>query len=81
MNQLPAADSALREKLGTYTDPYLGQTLARGEGDRVGVIRSATWSAIELVLGFPCADYAAGTAAGAASAPRSRVSGRCARSS
>jgi ATP-binding protein involved in chromosome partitioning len=58
MNQPPAAESAIREKLSAYTDPYLGQTL--GE---VRAVKSVTLQAgrmaVELVLGFPCADYGA----------------------
>jgi ATP-binding protein involved in chromosome partitioning len=58
MDQLAAADSAIRERLDTYADPYLAQTLGEAKavvsvtvvGARVGV---------EIVLGFPCADYGA----------------------
>jgi ATP-binding protein involved in chromosome partitioning len=57
MNQTPAAESAIREKLSAYTDPYLGQTL----GDAKAV-RSLAFHpgriAVEVVLGFPCTDYA-----------------------
>ena len=56
MNQPPAADTAIREKLSTYADPYLGQTL--GEAKAVGSVASRDGLvAVELVLGFPCADY------------------------
>jgi ATP-binding protein involved in chromosome partitioning len=56
MNQSPAAETALREKLSTYLDPYLGQTL--GEAKAVGtVIYQAGVATVDLVLGFPCADY------------------------
>jgi ATP-binding protein involved in chromosome partitioning len=56
MNQPTAADTAIREKLSTYTDPYLGQTL--GEAKAVGSVTSHDGLvAVELVLGFPCADY------------------------
>jgi ATP-binding protein involved in chromosome partitioning len=56
MNQPPTADTAIREKLSTYTDPYLGQTL--GEAKAVGSVTSRDGQvAVELVLGFPCADY------------------------
>jgi ATP-binding protein involved in chromosome partitioning len=56
MNQPPGADSAIREKLSAYTDPYLGQTL--GEAKAVGSVTSGNGRvAVELVLGFPCADY------------------------
>src|SRR3984957_29361 len=56
MNQAAAADGAIRERLNTFTDPYLAQTLGEAkavasvtvDGARVGV---------EIVLGFPCADY------------------------
>jgi len=58
MNHPEAAESAIREKLSTYTDPYLGQTL--GEAKAVGSVASTgALVAVELVLGFPCADYAA----------------------
>jgi ATP-binding protein involved in chromosome partitioning len=56
MNQPAAAEAAIREKLITYTDPYLGQTL--GE---VKAVSSVTLHnevlVVELTLGFPCADY------------------------
>jgi ATP-binding protein involved in chromosome partitioning len=56
MNQSPAAESAIREHLSTYTDPYLGQTL--GEAKAIGsVVASGAVLTVELVLGFPCADY------------------------
>jgi ATP-binding protein involved in chromosome partitioning len=56
MNQPPAAESTLREHLNTYLDPYLGQTL--GEAKAVGpVVSEQGRVAVELVLGFPCADY------------------------
>jgi ATP-binding protein involved in chromosome partitioning len=56
MNQPTVADSVIREKLSTYTDPYLGQTLAEAKG--VGSVTTSNGRvAVELVLGFPCADY------------------------
>jgi len=56
MNQLPAAESAIREKLSAYTDPYLGQTL--GDAKAVGSVAvQGGVVSLELVLGFPCADY------------------------
>ncbi len=58
MNQSPAADSALREKLSAYTDPYLGQTLGEAKAIK-SLVSSASRVEIELLLGFPCADYAA----------------------
>jgi ATP-binding protein involved in chromosome partitioning len=57
MNQPTAAESAIREKLSAYTDPYLGQTL--GEAKAVRSLAShAGGISVELILGFPCADYA-----------------------
>jgi ATP-binding protein involved in chromosome partitioning len=57
MNQSAAADVAIHEKLNTYTDPYLGQTLAEAKA-----VESVTFAGgavtVQLVLGFPCADYA-----------------------
>jgi ATP-binding protein involved in chromosome partitioning len=58
MNQPAAADSAIREHLSAYTDPYLAQTL--GEAKAVSSVTSRTGVVgVELVLGFPCADYIA----------------------
>jgi ATP-binding protein involved in chromosome partitioning len=57
MNHLPAAESAIREKLSAYPDPYLGQTL--GDAKAVGPVKFQSGVvSVELVLGFPCADYA-----------------------
>jgi ATP-binding protein involved in chromosome partitioning len=56
MNQPPAAESAIREKLSAYTDPYLGQTL--GDAKAIGsVAAQGGVVSVELVLGFPCTDY------------------------
>jgi ATP-binding protein involved in chromosome partitioning len=56
MNQPAPVDGAIREKLSTYLDPYLGQTL--GEAKAVVAVASANGLVtVELVLGFPCADY------------------------
>jgi ATP-binding protein involved in chromosome partitioning len=56
MNQPSAAETTLREKLAAYLDPYLGQTL--GEAKAIGSVQSRDGLvAVELVLGFPCADY------------------------
>src|ERR1700722_12354920 len=50
--------SPLRERLGAYTDPYLGQTLAEAKAiSALTLQRNAVQ--ITLKLGFPCADYAA----------------------
>ncbi len=58
MNQAAVADSAIRERLNTYTDPYLAQTL--GEAKAVASVTSQGGTVhAELVLGFPCADYVA----------------------
>jgi len=56
MNQPAPVDGAIREKLSTYLDPYLGQTL--GEAKAIVAVASANGLVtLELVLGFPCADY------------------------
>jgi ATP-binding protein involved in chromosome partitioning len=56
MNQSSASDSVIREKISAYTDPYLGQTL--GEARAVESVTSTDGRlCVELVLGFPCADY------------------------
>ena len=58
MNQAAAADSAIRERLNTYTDPYLAQPL--GEAKAVASVTSqGAVVSVELILGFPCADYVA----------------------
>src|SRR5260370_4397862 len=56
MNQPAATDNAIREKLGTYTDPYLGQTLAAAKAVESVTVQGGTVT-VDLVLGFPCADY------------------------
>src|ERR1700729_2477372 len=56
MNQPPTAESVLREKLNTYSDPYLGQTLGETKAVRSVAIHGDLVT-VELVLGFPCADY------------------------
>ncbi len=56
MNHPTAAESAIREKLSAYTDPYLGQTL--GDAKAIGSVAAhGGVVSAELVLGFPCADY------------------------
>ncbi|HEY2679651.1 MAG TPA: iron-sulfur cluster carrier protein ApbC [Steroidobacteraceae bacterium] len=56
MNRPPATESILRDKLDAYADPYLAQTL--GEAKAVAsVAAGADRVDVELVLGFPCADY------------------------
>jgi ATP-binding protein involved in chromosome partitioning len=56
MNESIGAASAIREKLSTYQDPYLAQTL--GEAKAIGAITFENGLAsVEIVLGFPCADY------------------------
>jgi len=57
MNQPVAAEAQLREKLSTYVDPYLGQSLGDAKAI-VSVNVDADLVVLELVLGFPCADYA-----------------------
>ena len=56
MNQPPAAESVIREKLSAYTDPYLGQSL--GDAKAIGSVAAHDGIvSVELVLGFPCSDY------------------------
>jgi ATP-binding protein involved in chromosome partitioning len=56
MNQPAAIDNAIRESVGKYTDPYLGQTLAEAKAVASVTLQDATVH-VDLVLGFPCADY------------------------
>src|SRR6202044_132184 len=49
-------DTAVRDVLGTYLDPYLGQTLAQAKAIRT-VSSQRNVAVIELEFGFPCADY------------------------
>jgi ATP-binding protein involved in chromosome partitioning len=58
MNQPAATDNAIREKLSSYTDPYLSQTLAEAKAVESVTLQSGVVS-VGLVLGFPCADYVA----------------------
>ena len=56
MNQPPAADSVIRERLEQLHRSLSGQTL--GEAKAVESVASRDGRvAVELVLGFPCADY------------------------
>jgi ATP-binding protein involved in chromosome partitioning len=56
MNQPAPADALIREKLSLFVDPYLDRSLGEAQA-----VLSAAWRngrvAVELVLGFPCADY------------------------
>ena len=56
MKQPAAAEIAVRERLNTYSDPYLGQTLSEAKAVASVAVRPEA-VAVELVLGFPCADY------------------------
>src|SRR5450631_3976801 len=47
---------AIHAKLGTYADPYLGQTLAEAKAIESVSVRDKV-ATIELKFGFPCADY------------------------
>jgi ATP-binding protein involved in chromosome partitioning len=58
MNEPAAADAAIRDKINAYTDPYLAQTLGEAKAVESVTLRKDVLS-VELVLGFPCADYAA----------------------
>ena len=57
MKQDTATVSIIRERLGTYIDPYLTQSLADAKSVSSVTLEDGAL-AIELVLGFPCADYA-----------------------
>jgi len=56
MNQDTAALSAVRERLGTYIDPYLAQSLQDAKSVASVTLQGGVL-VVELVLGFPCADY------------------------
>jgi ATP-binding protein involved in chromosome partitioning len=56
MNQDTAALGIIREQLGTYVDPYLGQSLGDAKSVSSVTLAGGVLS-VELVLGFPCADY------------------------
>jgi len=56
MNQPAAAESAIREKLTTYVDPYSGQTLGEAKAVSSVTLRPEVLE-VGLTLGFPCADY------------------------
>ena len=56
MNLPAAAEIAVRESLSTYIDPYLGQTLGEAKAVESVALRPGA-IAVDLVLGFPCADY------------------------
>jgi ATP-binding protein involved in chromosome partitioning len=58
MNQDTAAVGDFRERLGTYIDPYLGQSLGDAKSVASVTFESGVLS-VKLVLGFPCADYVA----------------------
>jgi len=58
MHHPAAAEAVIREKLATYTDPYLGQTLGGAKAVCSVTLREDALE-LELALGFPCADYGA----------------------
>jgi ATP-binding protein involved in chromosome partitioning len=52
------AATLIRDKLATYVDPYLGQTLSRADAiESVAMHRNG--AQVHLKFGFPCADYGA----------------------
>ena len=57
MNHSAVTASAIRAKLGSYTDPYLGQTLSQAKAI-VDVSADANQVTVELKFGFPVGDYA-----------------------
>jgi ATP-binding protein involved in chromosome partitioning len=56
MSQPTGAEAAIREKLATYVDPYLGQSLGEAKAVSSVTLGHQTLE-VELTLGFPCADY------------------------
>jgi len=56
MNQDTAALSVVRERVGTYIDPYLAQSLEDAKSVASVTLQGGVLG-VELVLGFPCADY------------------------
>jgi ATP-binding protein involved in chromosome partitioning len=56
MTQSSVTASAIRAKLGTYTDPYLAQTLGQAKAIGDVSVRPGEVS-IGLTFGFPVADY------------------------
>jgi len=57
MNHSAVTASAIRAKLGNYTDPYLDQTLSQAKAI-VDVSADQNQVTLELKFGFPVADYA-----------------------
>jgi ATP-binding protein involved in chromosome partitioning len=57
MNHSAVTASAIRAKLGGYTDPYLDQTLSQAKAI-VDVSAEPDQLTVELKFGFPVADYA-----------------------
>jgi ATP-binding protein involved in chromosome partitioning len=57
MNHSAVTASAIRAKLGSYTDPYLDQTLSQAKAI-VDVSAEPDQLTVELKFGFPVADYA-----------------------
>ena len=58
MNQSDTAENAIREKLTSYPDPYLSQTLGEAKSVVSVTLRNGV-ARVELALGFPCGDYTA----------------------
>ena len=52
-----AGDDPLRERIEAYRDPWLGTTLGAARAV-AGIERQPGRIAVEIVLGFPAADYA-----------------------
>ena len=58
MTQDTAAENLIREHLLTYIDPYLARSLGDVKGVSSVTVAGGVLT-VELVLGFPCADYVA----------------------
>jgi ATP-binding protein involved in chromosome partitioning len=57
MNQDTETVSLVRERIGSYVDPYLAQSLEDAKSVSSVTLKGGVL-AVELLLGFPCADYA-----------------------
>jgi ATP-binding protein involved in chromosome partitioning len=58
MNSPDETMSAIRAQLGSYTDPYLGQTLDQAKAIEAVTVQGGAVR-VALKFGFPCADYQA----------------------
>jgi ATP-binding protein involved in chromosome partitioning len=57
MTSIDETADAIRAKLSTYTDPYLGQSLGQAKAIEAVALQGNV-ATLNLKFGFPCADYA-----------------------